>query len=113
VIARGDVCWVDLGPVGGSRPAKRRPVLVIQAEPYNRSLLSTVVVAVVSSNTQLAEHPGNVFLPAVASSLPKDSVVNVTQLLTLDKESLSAAVERIPSYLMSEVDAGLRRVLEL
>jgi mRNA interferase MazF len=113
VIRRGDVCWADLGEPRGSKPAKRRPVLVIQADPYNASRLNTTLVAVISSNTGLAAMPGNVFVPAVATGLPKDSVVNVTALATLDEGDLDLAVGRLPSSLMQEVDRGLRRVLGL
>ena len=110
---RGDVCWADLGEPRGSRPAKRRPVLVIQADPYNDSKLSTTLVAVITSNTGLAAMPGNVFLPAVASGLPRDSVLNVTALVTIDKADLDQPVARLPSSLMTEIDRGLRRVLGL
>jgi mRNA interferase MazF len=113
VTNRGDVCWIDLGEPRGSRPAKRRPVLVIQADPYNASRLKTTVVAVITSNTARAAMPGNVFVPAVASGLPKDSVVNVTSLITVDKSELEAAVGQLPAALMSEVDRGLRRSLDL
>jgi mRNA interferase MazF len=113
VIERGALHWVQLGPIRGSAPARHRPVLVVQSDPFNASRLNTVLVAVVSSNTQLAEHPGNVFLPAAASGLPKDSAVNVTQLVTLDKDDLGELVETLPRYLLSEVDAGLRKVLAL
>ena len=110
---RGDVCWTDLGEPKGSRPAKRRPVLVIQADPYNASKLNTTLVAVITSNTALAMLPGNVFLPAVASGLPKDSVLNVTALTTIDKADLDPPVGQLPSSLMTEIDRGLRRVLGL
>lgn len=110
---RGDVCWADLGEPHGSKPAKRRPVLVIQADPYNASRLSTTLAAVITSNTGLAAMPGNVFVPAIASGLPKDSVVNVTALVTLDKTDLDPAVGQLPASLMHEVDRGLRRVLGL
>ena len=110
---RGDVCWADLGEPHGSKPAKRRPVLVIQADPYNASRLNTTLAAVITSNTGLAAIPGNVFVPAVASGLPRDSVVNVSALVTLDKTDLDAAVGQLPSSLMHEVDRGLRRVLGL
>jgi mRNA interferase MazF len=113
VIRRGGVYWVDLGPAAGGRPAKRRPVLVIQANHYNASRLATVVAAVITSNTALATMPGNVFLPAVATGLPKDSVVNVTALVTLDKAELDGPVGQAPDELMSKVDRGLRRVLAL
>ena len=108
VTTRGSLHWVDLGQVRGSTPAKRRPVLVVQSNPFIASALATVIVAVVTSNTRLAEVPGNVFVPASASDLPKDSAVVVSQLVTLDKDSLGALIGVVPSYLMSEVDAGLR-----
>lgn len=111
--SRGDVCWADLGDPRGSRPAKRRPVLVVQANPYNASKLSTTLVAVITSNTALATRPGNVFLPSVASGLPKDSVLNVTALATLDKADLEPPVGRLPASLMTQIDRGLRRVLAL
>jgi mRNA interferase MazF len=110
---RGDVCWADLGEPKDSRPAKRRPVLVIQADPYNASKLNTTLVAVITSNTALATLPGNVFLPAVATGLPRDSVLNVTALATVDKADLDPPVGQLPSSLMTEIDRGLRRVLGL
>lgn len=113
MIRRGSICWADLGEPHGSRPAKRRPVLVIQADPFNASRLNTTLAAVITSNTGLAAMPGNVFLPATSSGLPKDSVVNVTALVTLDKTDLHAESGYLPAALMSEVDRGLRRVLGL
>ena len=110
---RGSICWADLGEARGSKPAKRRPVLVVQADSFNASRLNTTIAAVITSNTTLAAMPGNVFLPAVASGLPKDSVVNVTALVTLDTIDLEAPVGHLPTSLMSEVDRGLHRVLGL
>jgi mRNA interferase MazF len=113
VIGRGELYRVDLGEPRRSEPARRRPVLVIQADPYTASRLNTVLAAVVTSNTSLAAMPGNIFLPASASGLPKDSVVNVTALITVDKTDLDDAAGAVPDYLMNDVDAGLRRVLDL
>jgi mRNA interferase MazF len=113
VTERGDVCWADLGEPHGSKPAKRRPVLIVQSDPYNDSRLNTTLAAVITSNTGLATMPGNVFVPAIASGLPRDSVVNVTALITLDKTDLEPAVGQLPASLMHEVDRGLRRVLGL
>lgn len=73
VISRAEIYWADLGPPSGSQPAKRRPVLVIQSDPYNASRLATVIAAVITSNTALAAMPGNVFLPATTTRLPRDS----------------------------------------
>lgn len=113
VIRRSEVYWADLGEVSGSRPAKRRPVLVIQSDPYNDSRLATVLVAVVTSNTALAAMPGNVFLPAAVTGLPRDSVVNVTGLVTLNKADLTDRVGQLPPGLMHDVARGLRGILGL
>ena len=113
MITRGEIHWADLGAASGSRPAKRRPVLIVQSDPYNASRLATVVAVVITSNTTLAAMPGNVFLPATATGLPRDSVVNVTALVTLNKTDLTDRVGGLSPSLMHEVDQGLRRVLEL
>lgn len=113
MIQRGDIYWADLGPAVGSRPAHRRPVVIVQAERYNESRLATVIAVVVTSNTALAAMPGNVFLPAVATGLPRDSVANVTALVTLEKRELFEHAGRIPLNLLDELDRGLRQVLGL
>lgn len=113
VIGRAEIYWADLGVPSGSRPGKRRPVAVIQSDPYNASRLATVLAAVITSNTGLAAMPGNVFLPASTTGLSRDSVVNVTALVTLNKTDLSDRIGQIPPSLMHEVDRGLRRVLDL
>jgi mRNA interferase MazF len=113
VIARGEIHWADLGTASGSRPAKRRPILIVQSDPYNASRLATVVAVVITSNTALAAMPGNVFLPASATGLPRDSVVNVTALVTLNKTDLTDRVGPLSLAMMNEVDRGLRRALEL
>ncbi|UQX09447.1 type II toxin-antitoxin system PemK/MazF family toxin [Candidatus Mycobacterium methanotrophicum] len=113
VIGRTELYWADLRAPSGSRPAKRRPVLVIQSDPYNASRLATVLTAVITSNTAMAAMPGNVFLPAAATGLPRDSVVNVTALVTLDKTDLTDRIGKVSASLMHEVDRGLRRILDL
>lgn len=110
---RSDIYWADLGPASGSRPAKRRPVLVLQSDSYNDSRLATVLAAVITSNTALATMPGNVFLPAVVTGLPRDSALNVTALVTLNKTDLTERAGQVPQSLMHDVDRGLRRVLAL
>ena len=88
-------------------------MLIIQANSFNVSRLNTALVAIITSNTRLAAMPGNVFLPASAAGLPKDSVVNVTALVTLDKSDLQAEAGHLPASLMHEVDRGLRSILNL
>ena len=113
MIQRGGIYWADLGEARGSKPAKRRPVLVIQSNPFNASRLNTTVAAVITSNTGLAAMPGNVFLPVGAAGLPRDSVVNVTALVTLGQADLYSQAGRLPDSLMDDVDRGFRRVLGL
>jgi mRNA interferase MazF len=86
---------------------------VIQSDPFNASRLNTTIAAVSTSNTALAAMPGNVFLPAAISGLPKDSVVNVTALVTLDKTDLETPASQLPASIMDDVARGLRRVLGL
>lgn len=113
MIGRGGIYWADLGEPSGSRPAKRRPVLVVSGDSYNRSRLPTVVAVAVTSNTDLAALPGNVFLPAAVTGLPRDSVANITAVVTLDKADLIDRSGDVPLALMREVDRGLRAVLDL
>lgn len=113
MIERGQIYWVDLGPRHGSAPAKHRPVLIIQANPYNQSRIATVIVAVITSTTRLAAMPGNVFLPAASTGPPRDSVVNVTALATLDRSDLGERAGRVSESLMRSVEEGLRQVLGL
>lgn len=113
MIERGAIYWTDLGAPTGSRPAKRRPVVVISADTYNQSRLATVVALVITSTTDLATMPGNVFLPAAATGLPRDSVVNVTAVVTLNKSSLAERSGVAPLALLREIDRGLRTSLDL
>ena len=113
MIQRGSIWSADLGEPHGSKPAKRRPVLVIQSGPFNVSRLNSVIAAVITSNTGLAAMPGNVFVPAASSGLPKDSVINVTAIVTLDKTDLDTETGQLPVSLMNDVERGLRRVLGL
>jgi mRNA interferase MazF len=113
VIARGELWWADLGLPRGSAPALRRPVLIVSADQYNRSKLRTVTVAVVTSTTQLAAVPGNVSAPADASGLTRDSVINVTQIATIDRGALEERIGALPNWIVTQVDAGLQRALGL
>lgn len=110
---RGEIRWAELGEPRGSGPGYRRPVLVVQADPFNRSRIATVAVAAITSNLDLAAAPGNVLLSAGASGLPRDSVVDVSQLLTLDRRFLGEAVGTLPADLTGRVEEGLRLVLAL
>jgi mRNA interferase MazF len=87
--------------------------MIVQSASYNASRLATVIAAVITSNTALATMPGNVFLPAAATGLKRDSVVNVTAIVTLNKDELGRAAGAVPDTLMRDVDRGLRQVLAL
>jgi mRNA interferase MazF len=113
VIERGEVWWADIAPPAGSGPGFRRPVVVISADAFNQSRINTVLVAVVTSNVELARAPGNVSVLAGAVGLAKDSIVNVTQLTTLDKRQLTERAGRLDFQLLDELDSGLRLALAL
>lgn len=113
MIARGELWWADLGTPRGSAPALRRPVLILSADAYNRSALATVTVAVTTTNTRLAALPGNVAVPAHFGVLDHESVVNVTQLTTIDRDVLESKIGALPDWLIAHVDAGLGRALGL
>ncbi|MGI8799642.1 MAG: type II toxin-antitoxin system PemK/MazF family toxin [Pseudonocardia sp.] len=112
-VERGEIWWVDLGEPRGSEPALRRPVVIVQSAPFNRSQLRTVICVALTTNARLASMPGNVLLPASVTELPQDSVVNVTQLTAVDRDYLEERTGQVPGWLMVEVDRGLRRVLGL
>src|SRR5688572_7607945 len=112
-IRRGEIWWADLPEPRRSEPGYRRPVLVIQAESFNRSRIQTTIVAAITSQLDLAEAPGNVLLPARSVGLLRDSVVNVSQLLTLDRSFLTEHAGTLPARLQRTVDEGLRTVLQL
>lgn len=110
---RGELWWADLGLPRGSAPALRRPVLIVSADAFNRSKLRTVTVAVLTTNLRLAAMPGNVGVAPEVSGLDHPSVVNVAQLATLDRAALEQRVAALPAWLVAQVDAGLRRALDL
>ena len=110
---RGEIWWAELSVPEGSGPGYRRPVLIVQADAFNRSRISTVVAAVISSNLRLADAPGNIFLSRRLSGLPKDSVINISQLVTLDREYLSDKAGKLSARHMAAVDDGLKLVLSI
>lgn len=113
MVVRGEVWWADLGPRKGSAPAWRRPVVVISADAFNRSRIKTVTVAAITSNLRLAAAPGNVALAAGSAGLDRDSVINVSQVVTLDKSDMSSRLGTVDDLKMEQVDAGLRLALAL
>jgi mRNA interferase MazF len=110
---RGTVWWAQLPDPIASETGFRRPVIIIQSNAFNRSRIRTVVAVVLTSNRRLAEAPGNVLVPATGSGLQKDSVANVSQIITLDRTFLTEPCGRMPSRIMKAVDDGIRLVLSL
>ena len=110
---RGEVWWASLPTPKGSEPGYRRPVVIVQAEEFNRSNIQTVLCATLTTNLALSQAPGNLRLPARATGLPKPSVVNVSQLITADRRFLTEKLRRLPKTMMDQVDEGLRLVLNL
>ena len=108
---RGEIWWASLPEPTGSGPGFRRPVLVVQSNPFNSSRISTVVVAAITSNLRLSAAPGNVKITKRESGLGKASVVNVSQVLTLERTLLTEQVRRLSEKRMLEIDQGLRVVL--
>ncbi len=110
---RGEIWWASLPRPTGSGPGYRRPVLVLQANEFNASRIQTVVVAAITSNVKLAAAPGNVLCARRDTALSRDSVINVSQIVTLDKSLLTVRVGALPSRLLRQVEEGLRLVLAL
>jgi mRNA interferase MazF len=113
VIERGDIWWANPPPPEGSGPGFRRPLLVVSINAFNESRIRTVVAAVITSNLRLADAPGNVRLPARRAGLSQASVINVSQLVTVDKSILARRAGRLAGGVMTQVEAGMRLVLGL
>ena len=110
---RGEIWWAALPEPSGSEPGYRRPIAIIQSDDFTASRIATIVGAVVTSNTHLAFAPGNVYLRRREAGLPRDSVINVSQILTLNKTTLTERIGRLSPKRLQELEAGLRLVLAL
>ena len=111
-IRQGQVYWLDFGPAFSSAPAERHPCVVVQNDVFNRSGIATSVVCVISSNLTLANAPGNVLLKKGEARLPKASVVNVSQILTVDKEELVDPIGKLSAAAAESVREGLHLLFE-
>lgn len=112
VIRQGQVYWLDFGPVAGSAPADRHPCVVVQNDIFNRSAISTTVVCLITSNLDRAKAPGNVLLGKGEANLPKPSVVNVSQILTVDKSELVESIGALSGESQIAVRDGLRLLFD-
>jgi mRNA interferase MazF len=110
---RGEVWWAQLPDPGASEPGYRRPVVIVQSDSFNRSRIRTIIAVVLTSNLRLAEAPGNLLLPASESGLPRDSVANVSRVITVDRDFLTEKTGRLQSKALRSIEEGLRLVLDL
>ena len=112
-MVRGEIWWAFLRELQGSEPGYRRPVLVVQSDAFNKSKISTVVCLVITSNLRLVAAPGNVRMSKRESKLPKESIINVSQIVTLKKSFLTDCVGAISNRLLGRVENGMKLILGL
>lgn len=112
-VGRGEIWWASLPEPTGSEPGYRRPVVILQADSFNRSRIRTVIGVGLTTNLQRADAPGNVLLPSRQTRLPQDCVANISQLITMDKNDLIECVGLLPTHLLQRIEDGVRLILEL
>jgi mRNA interferase MazF len=113
VIRRGEIWWAELPEPVGSELGCRRPLLIVQANEFNKSKINTIIALAITTNVYLANAPGNILLSVKQSKLPKESVVNISQIVTIDKSFLTEKVNTISNKIMETVEAGMKLVLNL
>lgn len=113
VIRKGSVYWVDFSPAKGSEPMGRRPGLVVQSNLLNDSKLNTVIVVAITSNLKFGELPGNVSLRRGEANLPRRSVINMTQIKTVDRNSLAELIGSLTKIRLAEVYEGMKLVMDM
>jgi mRNA interferase MazF len=111
-IRQGEVYWIDFGPTTGSAPAERHPCVVVQSDVFNRSRIPTTVVCLITSNLDRARAPGNVLLKKGSGNLPKECVVNVSQVLTMEKTDLVERIGKLPASTIDAIRAGLHLLFD-
>ncbi|PID41938.1 MAG: mRNA interferase MazF2 [Proteobacteria bacterium] len=110
---RGEIWWVTLGEPRGSEPGFRRPIVIVSSDAFNDSAINTVLAAVITSNTRLADAPGNIRLPKRTSKLSKESVINISQIITIDKACLDERVSKLNQQFLGSLNEGLALVMGL
>lgn len=111
VIRRGEIWWASLPAPLGSEPGYRRPALILQSDVFNQSRIATVIGVILTSNTKLAQAPGNVLLSGTHTGLPKDSVANISQIVTIDKHFLTEKIGVLSDKLLKQIEDGVRLIL--
>ena len=110
---KGDIWWASLDEPIGSEPGYRRPVVIISSNDFNRSKIKTAIVAIITSNLRLADAPGNFMLSKNSTGIDRDSVINISQLMTLDKAFLTERIGKLPRKKLNFLDESLKLVLSL
>ncbi len=110
---RGEIWWASLEGPRGSELGFRRPIVIISSDAFNDSAINTVLAAVITSNTRLADAPGNIRLSKCASKLSKESVINISQIITVDKTYLDERVSKLNQQFLGSLDEGLALVMGL
>ncbi len=112
-MTRGEIWWADLPDHESSEPGYRRPVLIIQSDHFNRSKINTIICIIINSNLKISEAPGNVLIKSNESNLPIDSVINISQIITLDKKFFTDCAGSVKRSTMKKVENGIKLVLNL
>lgn len=112
-MVKGEIWWANLPDPSGSEPGFRRPVLIIQSDAFNKSNINTVICTAITSNLKLANSPGNILLIKGMSNLPKESVINISQIITLDKSFLGECVGTLNKTILRKVEDGIKLVFDL
>lgn len=112
VISQGDIYWLDLEEPKGSEPGYKRPFVVIQNDAFNKSKIGTAVVCALTSNLKLASAPGNISLKKREANLPKASVVNISQVMTVDKSELTEKIGQLSKKRIEEIVSGFEFLLK-
>jgi len=112
-MVKGEIWWARLPAPRGSEPGKSRPVLVIQSDSFNRSSLNTVICAVITSNTNLSNAPANILLEKSESKLEKTSVINFSQIITLDEAFFTRIVSMLPKHLIDRINQSIKLVFDI
>ena len=110
---RGEIWWAKLPPPRGSEPGKTRPVVIIQADTFNRSAINTIICAVITSNTDLSNAPANILIEKSDSGLEKTSVINFSQIFTIDKSYFTQHVSMLPKPILFQVNRSIKMVFEI
>jgi len=112
-MTRGEIWWVDLGIPFGSEPGFKRPVIIVQDDAFNESAINTIIVVPLTTNLNLESSPGNAFLNRKETNLSKDSIANISQIVTLDRERFLSKASKLKSKNMKKIEEGIKLVLSL